>query len=463
MDGREKVNHENVTERTHEIEFRPCTCNSHPMISRWSDTIKSQVGSCNKSQVGSCNKSQVGSCNKSTASGITHKVSPCNKHYVQILPQTFPQNKVRLVTLKSKLCNTPFSSCHFVLLVYLIILLSLPAQGQDYETWEQGVPRGLRRQGFHPGGVRMDNSGFSLERGPLTLINGRLRPVSEEKKRLEGGSVKIPPSSEEPSYFPETTYPGNPRPILLKPEPEIYLTKLPPPLPASQDFNPNIQDFKEFAPSDNRRMDQGVEALVPKRSSSGDWSTRVDASTAQKEIVLDTKYFSLSYPEVNSVTSPDPGLEYVTGKPGLVLRKVKGRIKTSTLETPTSPGTETKDLCEKSILECENGSNLNGSVIPEISSVSTLNSYEELLRHFRTEVWVIPVIVAAATVILILVIFEIFLLAKAVNKNPSRRHLFLGQMLLLGLFSLAGMSVVFTLKPTTITCAVIRFVVIKLI
>jgi hypothetical protein len=42
-------------------------------------------------------------------------------------------------------------------------------------------------------------------------------------------------------------------------------------------------------------------------------------------------------------------------------------------------------------------------------------------------VWVIPVLVAAAIIVIILVIFEIFVLAKAINKNPSRRHLFLGK------------------------------------
>jgi hypothetical protein len=40
---------------------------------------------------------------------------------------------------------------------------------------------------------------------------------------------------------------------------------------------------------------------------------------------------------------------------------------------------------------------------------------------------VIPVLVAAAIIVIILVIFEIFVLAKAINKNPSRRHLFLGK------------------------------------
>ena len=43
-----------------------------------------------------------------------------------------------------------------------------------------------------------------------------------------------------------------------------------------------------------------------------------------------------------------------------------------------------------------------------------------------------------------------------VSRNPSRRHLFLGQMLLLGLLSCAAMSAVYTLKPSPVSCAVIR-------
>ena len=47
---------------------------------------------------------------------------------------------------------------------------------------------------------------------------------------------------------------------------------------------------------------------------------------------------SITYPDDSSQISSttDPGLTYIAGKPGLVLRKVKGRMKT----TSTSPPTE---------------------------------------------------------------------------------------------------------------------------
>ena len=147
-----------------------------------------------------------------------------------------------------------------------------------------------------------------------------------------------------------------------------------------------------------------------------------------------------------------------------MLRKVKGRMKTSTSTIRTSTTarrvtTEEADLCGKdALLECDNTlENLTSVVKKEDTGpASSVATYKELLKHFKKEVWVIPVLIAAGIIILILTIYEIFLLAKAVNKNPSRRHLFLGQMLLAGLLACSGMAVVQTLLPTNVTCAVIR-------
>merc|ERR1719500_407799 len=178
-------------------------------------------------------------------------------------------------------------------------------------------------------------------------------------------------------------------------------------------------------------------------------------------INLDTKYFSLAYPDKDKATTTDPGLMYVTGRPGLVLRKVKGRMKTSTSDPGPSDEMSTSekhpDLCDGKILECgDNLSPPNATTRGADDIAPALPSYKELLKHFKKEVWVIPVLIAAGIIILILTIYEIFLLAKAVNKNPSRRHLFLGQMLLAGLAACSGMAVVHTLLPTNVTYAVIR-------
>ena len=65
-----------------------------------------------------------------------------------------------------------------------------------------------------------------------------------------------------------------------------------------------------------------------------------------------------------------------------------------------------------------------------------LPSYRDIIKHFRKEVWVIPVLAAAGSIILIILIFEIYLVSQTVKSSPSRRHLFLGQMLLVGLLQL---------------------------
>lgn len=58
---------------------------------------------------------------------------------------------------------------------------------------------------------------------------------------------------------------------------------------------------------------------------------------------------------------------------------------------------------------------------------------------------------------LMMAAFEIFVLCKAWQTSPSRRHLFLGQMLLLGLFLCACLAAVLTVTPTVLACGLIRF------
>lgn len=75
----------------------------------------------------------------------------------------------------------------------------------------------------------------------------------------------------------------------------------------------------------------------------------------------------------------------------------------------------------------------------------------------RNEVWVLPVLVLSAITMVLIAGFEVFVLCKACQTTPSRRHLFLGQMLLLGLFSGAGLGGMLAISPTQFTCALVRF------
>jgi 7 transmembrane sweet-taste receptor of 3 GCPR len=52
--------------------------------------------------------------------------------------------------------------------------------------------------------------------------------------------------------------------------------------------------------------------------------------------------------------------------------------------------------------------------------------------------------------------FEIFVLYKACRTSPSRRHLFLGQMLLLALFLSSALGIAFAPAPTWWSCTIIR-------
>ncbi|PSN56476.1 hypothetical protein C0J52_08433 [Blattella germanica] len=75
----------------------------------------------------------------------------------------------------------------------------------------------------------------------------------------------------------------------------------------------------------------------------------------------------------------------------------------------------------------------------------------------RKEVWVIPLLVFSSLTMLVIAGFEVFVLCKAWRTTPSRRHLFLGQMLLFGLFLCSVLGATLAATPTPATCAVVRF------
>ncbi|XP_017781228.1 PREDICTED: metabotropic glutamate receptor [Nicrophorus vespilloides] len=56
-----------------------------------------------------------------------------------------------------------------------------------------------------------------------------------------------------------------------------------------------------------------------------------------------------------------------------------------------------------------------------------------------------------------IICFELFIICKAYKLSSSHRNIFLGQILLLGLFLCASVSVVLTLTPTIVSCSVVRF------
>ncbi|CAH1367096.1 unnamed protein product [Tenebrio molitor] len=92
-----------------------------------------------------------------------------------------------------------------------------------------------------------------------------------------------------------------------------------------------------------------------------------------------------------------------------------------------------------------------------ITRTACVGCLDRIAGVFRNEAWVIPVLTLSAVTMALIIGFEVFVLCKAWRTTPSRRHLFLGQMLLLGLFTCAGLGAVYAASPTQLTCAVVRF------
>ncbi|XP_046427712.1 uncharacterized protein LOC124183355 [Neodiprion fabricii] len=76
----------------------------------------------------------------------------------------------------------------------------------------------------------------------------------------------------------------------------------------------------------------------------------------------------------------------------------------------------------------------------------------------RQQPWALPLAALSAAAMIFMAGFEVFVLLKARAAVPSRRHLFLGQVLLLGLFLLAGLSAAPSLAPNPISCGALRLI-----
>ena len=91
----------------------------------------------------------------------------------------------------------------------------------------------------------------------------------------------------------------------------------------------------------------------------------------------------------------------------------------------------------------------------------TANAIDEsdnvLAGMLHRNTWVIPMITFSAVNVIMIVAFEIYVVCKAARNTPSRRHLFLGQMLLLGLFIGSMLGFAYAMEPTDLSCAAIRF------
>ena len=193
-----------------------------------------------------------------------------------------------------------------------------------------------------------------------------------------------------------------------------------------------------------------------------------------ERVDLKTKYFQITERNDlsdNDVTSTDdkPSLSStsrpVSRIPVLVKKLAKIPImKPSTDFNKNDVAKNSTDICRNrpDLIECSDELN-DVKTTPTTVTRSNLlpASFEPLLRHLRGEIWVVPVLVASGCLALVLIVFEIYLMSQVIRSSrrhqyPSRRHLFLGQMLILGLFLCCTAAVVYTLKPTVPVCSVTR-------
>lgn len=71
--------------------------------------------------------------------------------------------------------------------------------------------------------------------------------------------------------------------------------------------------------------------------------------------------------------------------------------------------------------------------------------------------WSIPLLVLSALNVVVILTYEIFIVCRSARISPSRRHLFLSQILLLGLLSGCCVGFAYGLEVSAATCIVIRF------
>ncbi|CAB4058494.1 unnamed protein product [Lepeophtheirus salmonis] len=103
-------------------------------------------------------------------------------------------------------------------------------------------------------------------------------------------------------------------------------------------------------------------------------------------------------------------------------------------------------------LICSHGG--NGTFCHEkLGDAPSLGGYGAILDR---QTWVIPMMALAAINVIAILGFEIYVVTKASRHTPSRRHLFLGQMLLLGLLLGSSVGFAYAAEPNDFACSVIR-------
>lgn len=96
---------------------------------------------------------------------------------------------------------------------------------------------------------------------------------------------------------------------------------------------------------------------------------------------------------------------------------------------------------------------INSSLTTTTTTVPTTVVETPFYLNFRDESWVIPLVSFSLFNIAAILIFEVYVLYKSCG---SKRHLFLGQILLLGLFLCSVLGLFYVPEPHWIFCSITR-------
>ena len=99
-----------------------------------------------------------------------------------------------------------------------------------------------------------------------------------------------------------------------------------------------------------------------------------------------------------------------------------------------------------------------------LESHGSLNSSGSELDHLLTgrsltakdEVWVVPMLIISSVSVAVIIIYQVLIICRAAKTSPSRRHLFLSQVLLLGLLLGSSLGFAYSVEQTSVTCVAIR-------
>ena len=326
--------------------------------------------------------------------------------------------------------------------------------GEEEDRSSRGLPPPHSRRPFRPARPEPDfisNRRFGASAQNPTAVTSFRDWESMKTDAMREMARRPPHQAMRPPAFALAEAPEPPE-VVTRP-PSVYYPQWTP-KPRSRPLPPYVTPPPRPTTAQPRRPETTFIRPSPSPESSPNSINRPN------RINLQTEYFSL--PSIRSTV-----FSSTTSRPSKIPVLVKKLAKRPVSKnrsrddddfgakiSPPRVKTSAADHCSGKDIECAGGKNRKRNS----TETSGFGGFfqAEFFEFLRGEIWVIPIIVASASLIVVLLIFEIYLISKSIAANPSRRHLFLGQTLMLGLLACCAMAVVVALKPTVMTCSVAR-------